>query len=342
MQIIEAVIHGIKKEKHKADVTEQPNDKTLPIDELLKKLCEDVLKIYAKTTNNYGTLSADDVYYFPHAMEKYYEKKSTAVVFTKEVTHLIAIEMKKSSASNGGYVLFLRYDNQGRDWLLVVMLKLTSRTGINENTLELNDSISFDLEHLHEAARIDIEKWRTNEQPYLSFIKRSSRTDDVTQYFRNALACTDYTDSKSHTTQALDAIKAYCLSQEFTPEQTRQVRRAAYDHFDNKWNANESVNLITLSAIINNGEPQSFLDFVKEKQYTINEQFSPHKKTFSRYKRIQGEFGTVKISFEANDLLTGAVNYDAKKKILTIKDISQKLANDIKDATGDTSSDGSS
>lgn len=339
MEIIEAAVHGIKKEPNTSITTEHSNDEPLDLDDRLKKLCEELLKIYGRTTNNYGTLSTDEVFLFPAAMKQYYYNKTNIAVFTKNTTHLIATEMSKSQPATGGYALFLRYNNQERDWLLVVMLKLKSRTGINEKTLKLNDSISFDLEHLHEAARIDVQKWQNNEQPYLSFIKRSGRQDEVTRYFRLALGCTDYTDSKAHTAQTLQAVKAYCTAQNFSPEQTRKIRQTTYEHLDNKWSTKEPVNLIALSAILNNDDAQSFLDFVRAQQYTINETFSPHKRTYSRFRRIQGEFGSVKVSFDASDLLDGKVEFDAVGKKLIIREVSQKLADDIRDAKGDANAD---
>lgn len=62
--------------------------------------------------------------------------------------------MGEEAFATGGYPLFLHYDNQGQEWLLVAMLKLKPGTGVNDQTLELSDTLSFDIDHLHEAARI--------------------------------------------------------------------------------------------------------------------------------------------------------------------------------------------
>lgn len=52
------------------------------------------------------------------------------------------------------------------------MLKLKAGTGVDKNKL-LIDASALDIDHLHEAARIDIQKWIDNVQPYLSFVKKS-------------------------------------------------------------------------------------------------------------------------------------------------------------------------
>jgi nucleoid-associated protein len=97
--------------------------------------------------------------------------------------------MANANFANGGYdrtklnryALFLRYTNVAADWLLLVMLKLKAGTGIHPATLTLNQTLSFDIDHLHEAARIDLAKWQANTQPYLSFIKKRTTSEDVTR-----------------------------------------------------------------------------------------------------------------------------------------------------------------
>jgi nucleoid-associated protein len=214
------------------------------------------------------------------------------------------------------------------------MLKLKTGTGIDKTTLELNSTISFDIQHLHEAARIDIGKWQNNEQPYLSFIKKSGRQDDVTRYFRNALSCTDYIDSKHHTTQLLKAVDSYCLFNEWSAEQKQNARRRTYEYCNEKYALGEPVNVTALSAMINDQEPSSFSSYILENQIALNETFSPHKATFNRFKRIQGRFNNIKISFDVDDVINETVDYDPASNSLIIRGIPESLIIDINKAKG--------
>jgi nucleoid-associated protein len=248
--------------------------------------------------------------------------------------------MGQASAATGGYALFVRYSSQGADWLLIVMLKLRTSTGIDESNLELTDSVSFDIDNLHEAARIDLDKWRRNDQPYLSFVKRRSQQDEVTRYFRLALGCTEYTDSKSNTDRALKAVDAYCAQQEWNPAQKREARRKTYDHFEAKKEAREPVNLVAFSAILNDQAPDSFLEYVRENDIRVSQTFEPHRRTYSRFRRISQSFGTVKISFDVQDVQDEKVDYQETANAIIIRDVPDTLALKIRRAKGDDIPDG--
>lgn len=335
MEIREAVIQGLTKASGSDVVGEVFRDTPSPLNERMTSLGDELLAIYGKLTNNYGCFDQDrDTYRFPHHLQQYLSEAVSIVELSKIACRFIADRMSSASSATGGYALYLRYQNQGRDWLLIVMLKLKTGTGIDQQSLELNESLAFDINHLHEAARIDLAKWQANEQPYLSFIKRSGRQDEVTRYFRLALGCTEYTDSKSNTEQALKAVDAYCATMEWTPEQKQEARRTTYTYFDEKSRSKEPVNLIALAAMLNDQEPESFTRFVREQEYPISETFEPHKRTYARFQRISGKFGTVNVSFDVQDVIDGAVDYDATHGQLLIGNPPASLIEKINRAKG--------
>lgn len=334
MDIQEVVIQGIEKEARTPNATEKFRDELSNIDEKMQALATEVLKVYGRNTNNYGVFDSDhNIYPFPKLLETYYSKVLNLVDFSKETCKKLASEMPL--VATGGYVCFLRYFNQGQDWLLIVVLKLKTATGIDPDTLNLQESLAFDISHLHEAARIDLSKWSAKTQPYLSFIKSSKRQDEVTQYFRKTLGCTEYTDSRMHTENALDAIVKYCKGNDFTNEKIVEIKKKTYEFFDEKRANGEPVNLTALSAIINDQDPGSFFEFVKKENIVVSETFEPHKKTYSRFKRIVGKFGSISVSFNIEDVASGAVDYDDNSKKLIISNPSAPIIDSIKQAKGD-------
>lgn len=332
MQIYEAIVHHIGKVANSDDVSENPRTNVSPVDAMMTKLAEDVLGIYGRLNNMYGTFDPDPIYQFQPNLTAYIAAAQTFVDFSTSATHLIAVAMKDSLLSTGGYVLFIRYENQGREWLLIVMLKLKSQTGIDEGTLDLNQSLVFDVKHLNEAARIDIGKWQSNEHPYVSFIKRSD--EQVTRYFRRALGCTDYTDSKKNTEQTLKAVEAFCLSITCTPDQKQAARRVTFEYCDEKRKANEPVNLVALSAKLFDQTPDAFIAFVKAENFPINDTFAPHRGTYIRFQRISKSFGTVKLSFDVADVINGVVDYVPATNSLMVRNIPSALAEEIQRAQG--------
>lgn len=341
MNIREAILHRIEKDKNASGAGSAHSvlrDVRLPVDPRLERTVAEILRIYSRSTSGYGIFDArENLYRFPVLLSDYIVRGGDFVGFTREATHLIAARMESETFSTGGYALFLRYSYQDRDWLLVAMLKLKPGTGVNEQTIELSDTLSFDIDHLHEAARIDLGKWSGNVQPYLSFIKKRSGGEDVSRYFREALGCTEYTDSRHNTEQMRKALEAYCDHETWAMDRKRDVRRRVYEYCDAKEKAGEPVNLTALSVVINDQEPEAFSAFVRESGYEVGETFKPHKATYTRFKRIQRQFGSVKVSFDVQDLIDGRVDYDDANGYLVISNLPHDLIDEIKKLKEDPS-----
>ncbi|MGH1461980.1 MAG: nucleoid-associated protein [Neptuniibacter sp.] len=342
MDIQEGILHRIEKQSGSHNVTLDPRPTCLPIDNHLRRLADDVLKIYGKQTNSYGTFSPDeDVYTFPTHFRSYLDSTVTLdlVGFSQTVLNLISATMQEALLATGGYVVFLKYTNQGREWFLIVMLKLKAGTGVDDATKSLTGAMTLDIEHLHEAARIDIDKWHSDEQPYLSFVKKKSGGVDVSRYFRLALGCTEYTDSQLNTKESMKAVDDYCAHKGWDAEQKRQARQKYYEYCSEKHAAGESINLESLSSRIDDQAPQAFRDYVREGEYSVNDTFSPHPRSYKRFKRLSAKIGNVSLAFDVDDLVAGNVVPDLNSHSITINNISSQLEERIKEALGNGSSD---
>ena len=217
MEIQQAVIHGIIKEKETSgneSVEIKPREQLLDIDDRVKKLGSDILKLYGRLSNGYGMLgNVEDVHRFPGYFTKYVNNETDFITFSNNTIAVVSELMSQQRMTTTSYPIFFRYTNLDRDWLLIAVLKLKEGVGIDEDTLDLNDSLFFDISNLREAARFDIQKWNENEQPYLSFIKRGSGSDaESSKYFRAALSCLEYTDAKHNTDIAPAPVRKFTLT----------------------------------------------------------------------------------------------------------------------------------
>lgn len=339
MLVREAIIQGIHKNAGSTLTSEHFREQQLQLDERLQKLGDGLLRVYSKLTNNYGCFDIDqETYRFEHHLDRYTSQLINFVEFSKITSKLVADRMSAATSATGGYVCFLRYENAGRDWLLIAMLKLTPGTGIDPESLELNETLALDINQLHEAARIDLQKWRGEDQPYLSFIKRSGRQDEVTRYFRLALGCTNYTDSKSNTEHLLKAVSDFCEIMGWNADQRRKARQQTFDYLDEKSKNKEHANIISLSGRINDQEPEAFIDFIRTTNAPISETFEPHRKTFTKFKRITEKFGNVSLGFDVQDVIDGRVDYDHETHHLVIGDPPISLIKKIDEAKGHATS----
>lgn len=138
MEIRESIIHGVlkAKETNGADsITMRRRPVVLPLDDRLNTLCTDVLALYTKLSNGYGTFGQGAAHPFPNIMQDYSNADSDIIAFSNTSCDLIADRMKDQFMATTSWPLFVRYTNQGRDWLLIAMLKLKEGVGIDEKPL---------------------------------------------------------------------------------------------------------------------------------------------------------------------------------------------------------------
>lgn len=346
MQIIEATIHQLIKQAPSSGPTSvriHPRKAALPVDGVLRTLCTDLLALYTRSANSTGTLGTDaTLHAFPIRLTQYVDAHIDFQSFTTNTVNLIAREMAGQQLANGGYAMFLRYTKSSEDFVLVAMLKLKPGAGIDEATLTLQSTLSIDLNLLHEAARVNITSWRSGREPYLTFIKGRTK-GDVTTYFRDSLACQNFTSSSHHTKELIRAADNYVSARTdlSTPEQKSQekilMRKRLYDCFaDNP----EEVVLQTLSAAIHPSEPHDFVDWLRSGEqssaYQVNERFKPDRPTFSRIKRISGRIGaSITVGFDVADVHEHRVYYDASLDAIVLNNPPTTLKQAIEENASD-------
>lgn len=350
MQIIEATIHRIEKAAHtqgEGSVTKQWRENNLPIDETLIGISRGLLALYNRTSDSSGIFGSNpNTHVFPLRLNEYCNNELNFYGLSRATVDLIADQMTRSRLANGGYALFLRYQEPPNDFLLIAMLKLKPGAGIDENSLGLLPTLSIDLDLLNEAARINITRLGINEEPYLTFITGARKHTEVTEYFRNALSCLNYTNASVQTKQLIQAADDFVAQREdLGSDEDRQhekleVRRRLYDCL--KQNRSE-VTLATAAAAIHPAEPEEFVAFSQtvvngERKYNISSRFKPDGKTTRGLRRITGTMGSVRISFDVEDVRSGAIEYNAQDDSIIIRRPSDKLKQDILEHV-DTSAD---
>ena len=132
-QITDATIHQLDKSAQSQgddSVTLNPRNANLAVNDVLQRLCGNLIEMYAKVANSNGTLGVDPVAHkFPVHLQEYSAGTTAFMPFTLAAIKLIAEHMSQAFLANGGYALFLRYVVDGQDFLLVAMLKLKPGAG---------------------------------------------------------------------------------------------------------------------------------------------------------------------------------------------------------------------
>jgi len=340
-QITDATIHQLDKSAQSQgddSVTLNPRDTNLAVNDVLHRLCGNLIEMYAKVANSNGTLGVDPVAHkFPVRLKEYSAGTTAFMPFTLASIKLIAEHMSKAFLANGGYALFLRYIVDDQDFLLVAMLKLKPGAGVDADTLDLTETLNIDLAHLHEAARVNLTRWQGDLQPYLTFIKGRSRQSGVSDYFRDALACTSFTDSKHHTEAVLRAARDFVEARaDLQPEEKHgemaAMRRRLYDCLDSSRN---EVPLATVAAAISPSAPEDFLAHVKSNAdaggYHLDDRFTPYRRAYIGLKRVSLKYGTVSLAFDVADVQAERVRYDSKSNSIILTSPSEQLKTAIQE-----------
>lgn len=341
VQITEATIHRLEKAvqtRGAGSVTMHLRPDLLPVDDVLQRLCDSLVFMYTRAANSNGTLGIDPrAHRFPVHLREYVGGHSAFMPFTRAAVELIAQQMEGSFLASGGYALFLRYRTELHDFVLVAMLKLKQGAGIDAGTLSLTETLNIDLAHLNEAARINLTRWQEDQQPYLTFIKGAARQAEVSEYFRQALACTSFTDSKHHTEAVLRAAHDFVDARvELSPQERRDekaaMRRRLFECLDSN---RDEVPLATIAAAVNPSAPNAFLEHVRNRPegdgYNLDERFKPNRATYIGLKRLHGKIGTVSLSFDVADVQAERVRYDPGTDSVILQSPTEPLKNAILD-----------
>jgi len=340
IQIIDATIHQIAKEKETQGngcVTLALRQNNLERDTVLARLCDTLITLYRKNSNSNGTLGVDpNDHEFTFLLEDYVTGGDAFIAFTHKTVHLIQERMEQAFMSTGGYALFLRYVADGSDFLMVAMLKLKQGAGIDSVTLDLTETLNIDTSQLHEAARINITRWQADQEPHLTFIKGRG-AKDVSDYFRAALACTAFTNSKHHTEAVITAANAFIDARTDLPaeEKTKKrlaMRRALYSCLIA---VPDEVPLITVAAAVHPDDPNAFVEFIKQKTdadgYHIDDQFKPHKPSVRGLQRLAAHYGSIHVSFDVDDVQHERVMYDEEHNSIVLKNPPPHIITSVKE-----------
>lgn len=341
MEIIEATIHRLQKEAHtqgEGTVELQHRDENLPVDETLTTVCKELLQLYNRSSDSSGILGKDrDLHVFPVRLNEYLADSLSFPQLCHATVGLIAHHMQDARFSSGGYALFLRYREPPNDFFMVAMLKLKPGAGIDEESLGLLPTLNIDLDLLNEAARVNLTRLASDDQPYLTFIKGRRKSEHVTKYFRDALACLNYTDSATQTRELVAACDDFVAQREDlkTEVEKQQEKLKARERLHDCLNANrEEVTLATLAAAIHPVEPEEFVTFSQaveagERRYKFNARFKPDRRVTQNLRRIQGTMGSIRLSFDVQDVRTGTVDYDDNRDAVIINNPTEQLKKEI-------------
>jgi nucleoid-associated protein len=326
MKINAAIVHRIDKERQgKATVTLRKD--VLPQDGVLTSLVEKSRDAYNTNPNRaVGVFQPNQlVYPFSKLLDTYLMKGVDLLTFSHQAMGVLENHINGEPFATGGYAIFIDYNDDAKNqFFMVVILKLKGGVGISEADLALSENWNLDVDHLHEAARINIQNWKAPKGNYISFARTASTNKTFTQYFREFIGCTQFIESKAQTSLLVKTINNYCRDSALTPEASQTLKTKAFEYFEEQKKENKPISLAAISMRFDDAAPKAFTDYIAQNEIELGDGFDPDKTSYKHLKRIGGKDLDMSISFD-RALLGNSVRYNKKNKELTFYKLPKSL-----------------
>lgn len=329
-----AIAHKIIKAQH-AEGTLQLRETPLPPSASLDRLIGEIHTAYKKRSGkSHGAFEADEQNYPTAAnLRKHFQGHSVDFVATSHAlmnTLLIKANEASSNLATGGNVLMAHVTNGESRWFIVTILTDKVSAAIDED-LNLVDSVHLDLNSMRFAGRVDITRWLSNEDRYVSFLQGASQ--DVSDYFQRFLGCTHPQAIRKETTRLVDVVRSAVNSLDATEEQREAVRLQIYQYLDECARNAEPLSIDSLCNRAWPDHPDALREPLTDPDSGISDGFVPHKTALKGLVRFEGKGPHWQVKFEREAVTEGNIKLDVDARELTIKnvpdDVIQRFRNDF-------------
>lgn len=280
------IVHKLLSDQYDSTVTYNIRDKENPLpDAKADSLLSSILASYRRD-GFIAYAGFDETAWFPTELRKVIASHSPFYDFTVASLENIKQHMTQVHAATGGYLTYIYYDDGDDDYFMVILLKDNKGIGIT-NELDLENIQILTLSELHFAARIDINRWLSDntelKRNHISFLKGKSREDTVVKYFKSFLGIDEnlYLDPSRHTEDFVTSVKNF--STKFVDEAERDgVIDRIFSYATAKKKDNQYIKQTEVASLIYPKEPTAFIDYLHENQIEIPGEFLPVEKILKK------------------------------------------------------------
>lgn len=247
--------------------------------------------------------------------------------------------IKENGFATGGHIVYIAYDYKNVSYLLVVLMKMTEGYGMNYTQSKMLKSQIFNMDYFQEGVRINLNTWsgfNPDVDRCMNFVKRRG-DDDVSKYFRDAMGCVDYAESKRNTGLVIDAVLDYLdykvEKNDYDAQEKERRSTVVQEYLWGKLEREELVQfkeVCRLASPVNNDSEHPEMEIYcknhkKIKFHNIDAEFEVSKDKMRDKLRVAGQVGTSKFSVSANDIKTKAVEIFPSECSVTFNNVDQKI-----------------
>jgi len=322
-----AVIHKLVKEPH-GIATVQTRDDPLPLTEPVLNLVSAISKFYgSKASKGYGRFE-EDVLTYPSStvLRRMFETGDlTFVDGSKLLLDVLAGKAQQAALSKGGYVLMAHgREDGGNAWFLVAIINNVASNAVNEETLEIVESVHVDVDNLRVAGRVDLSTWmHANEQDrYLGFLKHRG---EVADYFKYFLGCNVVVRDSEDTKRLVEGLRAFARAENLDQGAEDDFLRRAHAFCAERSKSREGLSLEELTNAAWPQDPVRLQQALAGGPGEISDGFVPDGRSLKSLIKFHGksEFWTVDLDRRA--LRRGDAQYVQDRGELILRNLPPAL-----------------
>lgn len=325
MTIAAAVLHKLIKEPH-GPTTIQTREEALPLNEPVQNLVNAISKFYgSKASKGYGRFE-DDLLTYPTStvLRRMFEAGDINFVDgSKLLLDVLAGKARQAPLSKGGYVLMAHGESEtGEAWFLVAIINNVASNAVNEETLEIEESVHVDVDNLRVAGRVNLTTWMAGgeQDRYLGFLKHRG---EVADYFKYFLGCNVVVRDAEDTKRLVEGLRAFARAENLDQAQEDEFLRRAHAFCAERSKAREPLSLEELTNAAWPQAPERLAQSLAAGAVEISDGFVPDGRSLKSLIKFHGkaEFWTVDLDRRA--LRSGDAQYVQARGELILRNLPQ-------------------
>ena len=331
MNLQKLIVHELKKDSGKSDVTLITSNELIPVDIESESLIESLLKSYQGDKILYAEFDQNPGRYFPDRFNDYRQTERASedfIDFTIDSLGNLATIIQAKILASGGYLVFAEYQSNNTSFVVIFLIRDTEGKLLRRvaNSFEIRTIEYLDTNHLAMACRINENKFDSEESNYISFTRH--RQQDVSDYFTDWISVEQLESSTEFTNslyQIINNIPAPINPDNNQPYSIDEVRNMVYENARN--NAQRNINIHSLSEQIY-GNPETISLFAEQNQISIDTEFRYDKKALKRFIQLNINRDGINLKFSRGDCGTKVRISEENQNIILIE--SERFANALR------------
>lgn len=333
MEIRNAVAHRIEKQRNSRGAVVHVAAAEVEKDAALQTLLQHVLASYNdRCSRHTGSFETDEENYrLSVGVRACVDGSSDFLSFTAIAMERLRVKISDVTFATGGYVLFVRYANLGREMLLIAKLSQEVGAIFSPDLHRVMEAEYLNLDRLQVAARLDIDVWTNGGDRYLTFVLKMDQGQPA-DYFKEFIGCRIDQDSKVESNKVVVVVKDFVEKliedKDIVQENKPDILRRAYEYTVELRKSPDSTGLSFegLANAIWPDEPEKFLSYLNLHHEQPSAGFMPDRTVFKKLSSIN--FRSKDLSLKmTHDFKQAHVSTEGRR--VMINDAPEKLIREL-------------